>query len=173
MFVLLLEAGLAGCIGLSLFEPMGPMGLPISIIAPSFLTLPIFNTKKYKRIVFKDEKSQQKNNNILLVSLLLFGYVTSIVLCYELSDYYDFVKYSGIWILITNIVYFLSVLYLFIEKISGNKEERIRRSRRMGAGNSPLERESSHYGGKRNTKGNAGVLSSPDIWQLGKNDLER
>jgi hypothetical protein len=120
MFVLLLNVGLALCIGISLFEPMGSMGLPIGIIAPSFLTLPIFNTKKYKSIVFKDEKSQQKNNNILLVSLLLFGYLTSIVLCYELSDYYDFVKYSGIWILITNIVYFLSVLYLFIEKISGN-----------------------------------------------------
>jgi hypothetical protein len=120
MFVLLIRSGLGGCIGLSLFSLMGQLCIPIGIIAPILLTLPIFNTKRYKNIIFNDEKNKQNNNNnILLVSLLVFGYFTSIVLCHELSDYYDFNKYSRMWILITNIVYFLSVLYLFIDKISG------------------------------------------------------
>jgi hypothetical protein len=119
MFVLLIRSGLGGCIGLSLFSLIGQMSIPIAIIAPVLLTLPIFDTERYRNIVFNDEKSQQKNNNILPVSLLVFGYVISIILCYDLSDYYDFDKYSKIWMLITNVVYFLSVLYLFINRISG------------------------------------------------------
>jgi hypothetical protein len=119
MFVILVRVGLTGCIGLLFYSLNKSIGLPIALIAPVLLTAPIFDTKRYRNLVFKDEKipHRRKNSNVLLVFLFATGYCLSVFLCNELSGYYDFERYSGLWILSTNIIYFLGVLYLFVNRI--------------------------------------------------------
>jgi hypothetical protein len=120
MFVFLVRIGLGVSMTLSLSSLTKLMNIPIALLASVLLTAPIFDTKRYRNLVFKDEKSSQKhkNSNLLLVLLFVAGYCLSVILCNELSDYYDFERYSGLWILSTNIIYFLSVLYLFVSRIS-------------------------------------------------------
>jgi hypothetical protein len=89
-----------------------------AIILPFFLTPFIFDSKKFKRIVFKDEKYPDKKNSMNFLILLLFGVGYCLLLAIAgLLEYFGIYPNWYMWTLFPNIILLISVFSLFINRI--------------------------------------------------------
>jgi hypothetical protein len=120
---MLLRIGLGGCIAVSFMQQYSTLIIiPVAIVAPIFLSLFILGSKKFRNIVFKDEKYPEEingNANLLILFLISIGYIFLITSSYYISENYIF--NLDISILLINIIYFGGIFYLFIDKISLGK----------------------------------------------------
>lgn len=95
------------------------LGITIGIVAPTLITSLIFRWKKYKRIVFCDEKYPEKvsGGNILAIILFPLCYSTVLISYFILSESFGIHLNQAVWFLVASLVYFICVFYLFISKI--------------------------------------------------------
>jgi hypothetical protein len=92
--------------------------LSAAIILPSLLTPFIFDRKKFKKIVFKDEKYPDKKNSMNFLIILLFGVGYCLLLAIaSLLEYFGIYLNWYMWALFPNIILFIGVFSLFINRI--------------------------------------------------------